>query len=194
MTLPHDWHNVTHTIHYVSLFATPEADPRVRLGISCLLPALFSLEYLMKPFFSPNMKARLAKAMGLSSPADMARKEKFKQLAGEDWLSPPDRFLKEEQKIDPELIGRFYGENNLKKAALEVRRLDGQLALRCMYKTRSRSTWSDKSQARQSNGYYSLIVKGDRIGTRNGLNFRLGPDGRYYLGYKNHMDITMKKI
>ena len=148
----------------------------------------------MIPFFIPILKDRLAKAMGLSSPADEARKEKFKQLTGPDWLSPPNRFLREEQRIDPKLIGRFYGENNLKKCALEIRRVDGQLVMRCAYKTRSRSTWSDQSQARQSNGYYSLVVRGESIGTRNGLNFRMGPDGRYYMGYKNHMDIIMKKI
>ena len=149
----------------------------------------------MNPFFIPNIKDRLAKVMGLPSQADQARKEKFEQLTGQEWLSVPDRFLREEQKIHPKLIGRFYGENNLKKCALEIRRMaEGKLAMRCVYKTRSRSTWSDKSQARQSNGYYSLVVKGDKIGTRNGLNFRMGPDGRYYLGYKNHMDIIMKKI
>lgn len=148
----------------------------------------------MRPLFIPRVKDQIAKVIGISPSGDEKRLHKFRRLTGEDWESPPDRFCREEEKIHPRLLGRFYGENNLKKCALEIRRIEGSIALRCAYKTRSRSTWSDKSQARQSNRYYALVVKGDSIGTRNGLNFRKGPDGRYFLGYRNHMDVIMKKI
>lgn len=148
----------------------------------------------MKNDIIPLVKHQLAKVMGLESEADKARAKKFTRLAGPDWQAAPDRFCREDEKIDPLLLGRFYGENNLKRCALEIRRVEGCLALRFSWKTRDHSTWSDKSQARESNRYHSLVVNKDRIGNKNGLNFRRGPDGRFYLGYKNHMDIVMKKI
>ncbi len=149
----------------------------------------------MSPFLIPRIKDQIAKALGLPSSSDAIRKEKFNRLTGDSWDAPPDRFCREEEKINPRLIGRFYGENNLKKGALEIKRQDdGRLVLRCAYKTRSRSSWSDKTKAQELNSYVSTIAKGNSIGTKNGLNFRRGPDGRYYLGYKNNMEIIMKKI
>jgi len=88
------------------------------------------------------IKDQIAKALGLPSSSDAIRKEKFNRLTGDFWDAlPPDRLCREEEKIDPKLIGRFYGENNLKKSALEIKRQDnGRLVLRCAYKTRSRSS------------------------------------------------------
>lgn len=148
----------------------------------------------MKQPFLPTLKTQLGKLMGRPSPAEEARRRKFKQLTTGSWYDPPDGFCREDQRIDPKLIGRFYGENNIKKCALEIRRIEGKIAFRYAWQTRSRHTWANKSQEEGSNKYHSLIVKGSKIGTRNGLIFRRGSDGRYYLGYKRFMEIIMKKV
>ena len=148
----------------------------------------------MRQPFMPTLKNQLGKILGLSSPSEEARSHKFKQLTKGDWFESPDRFCREEKRIHPKLIGRFYGENNIKKCALEIRRIEEKIAFRYAWQTRSRHTWADKSQEEGSNKYHSLIIKGSKIGTRNGLIFRRGPDGRYYLGYKRFMEIIMKKV
>ena len=142
-----------------------------------------------------RIKDYTAKILGLPSVANTLREEKFNRLTGDAWHSPPDRFCPEEKRIHPKLIGRFYGENNLKKSALEIRRLDdGRLVFRCAYKTRTRSTWSDNTLGRETNRYFCLVAKGSTIGAKNGLIFRRGPDRRYYLGYKANIEIIMKKV
>ena len=148
----------------------------------------------MRQPFMPTLKNQLGKILGLSSPSEEARSHKFKQLTTDNWLESPDRFCREKKRIHPKLIGQFYGENNIKKCAVEIRRVQGKIAFRYAWQTRSRHTWADKSQEEGSNKYHSLTINSDKIGNRNGLIFRRGSDGRYYLGYKRFMEIIMKKV
>ncbi|MEH0018208.1 MAG: hypothetical protein V6Z89_01080 [Desulfobacter sp.] len=148
----------------------------------------------MRLYFISGLKTGLHRVMGKTPPAKEERLKKFKRLAGENWYAEPDRFCKEEEKINPVLIGRFYGENSIKKCALEVRQTNGKIAFRCAWRTRSSYSWANKALAASGNAYHSLTIKGGEIGDRHGLSFRRGRDGRFYMGYRHHMEIVMKKL
>ena len=148
----------------------------------------------MRHAFVPRLTSLIDKFIRLSSQAKKIRHEKFMSLTGSDWSTPPTIFCHEKTKIHPKLIGRFYGENNIKQCCVEIRRVDRHIAFRCAWRIRSCHTWTDKSQANSSNKYHSLVVDGPKIGTRKGLSFRRGSDGRYYLGNKQFMELVMKKL
>ena len=148
----------------------------------------------MRQSLVPKIKTSLGKIMGIRSPGEEIRRQKFMLMTGTDWDKPPTVYCTEKERIHPKLIGRFYGENNIKKCALEIRRINGQIALRYAWRIRSRHTWANKGKKEGSNQYHSLVIEGSKIGNRKGLFFARGTDGRYYLGYKRFMEIIMKKV
>lgn len=148
----------------------------------------------MRQSLVPRIKTRLSKIIGIPSPGEDIRRQKFIMLTGTGWDTPPTTFCIEKERIHPKLIGRFYGENNIKKCALEIRRIDGHISFRYAWRIRSRHTWANKGKKEGSNQFHSLVIEGSMIGDRKGLFFTRGADGRYYLGYKRFMEIIMKKV
>ncbi len=134
------------------------------------------------------------RVLGRKTSAEKLRRHKFMRLTGEKWNTPPNVFCREKTRIHPKFIGKFYGENNIKKCAVEIQRIEGYIAFRFAWRMRKTYTWDNQNSKEVSNGYHGLVIDGVWIGSRRGLFFKRASDGRFYLGYKGFTEVVMKKV
>lgn len=100
----------------------------------------------------------------------------------------------EKERLDPELMGRFYGENNLKECGLEIYRVNGKLASRYAWSMKDHGQWIKGMPIPGSNRYRCFSTDGDTIGSMGGLRFRKGDNNLFYIGFKDYPEVVMQRL